>query len=542
MVMDMQQKRKRKDLADRTPMKRNDMNTRNTLTIARRLWLPPLVIGLAAVAMGAGAAWTMKRVDAESGEALRAQQIKLGEAYTWSGLTDANAARVVAVLQSSDPELDARLKPDVDATSARISTLQKNLEASSTLPKEQALLEIVGRQRKAYIDLRNQARQLKKDGQADAALQALKAQVLPAVEAYLKAQRDFVTFQAERSEFLRGEAQARAMTVLWWVVAGIVAIGALLVLATRQLAKAVLDPLQSLGRATDKVGAGDLTADITVSQRDEIGDMATSLQRMRDSLRDIVARVRQSADSIATASAEIATGNADLSRRTEQQAAALEETAASMQEMTDGVQQSASHAQQAAQLAGQAAQVANQGGEVVGRVIATMDDISHSSRKISDIIGVIDGIAFQTNILALNAAVEAARAGEQGRGFAVVAGEVRNLAQRSANSAREIKSLIADSVDKVEMGSKLVNEAGETMAEIVRQVNHVTQLISEIHASAQEQTGGIHQVNMAVNSLDQGTQQNAALVEQSAAAAESLRNQAADLMQMVSVFNVGQAR
>jgi methyl-accepting chemotaxis protein len=523
-------------------MKRNDMNTRNTLTIARRLWLPPLVIGLAAVAMGAGAAWTMKRVDAESGEALRAQQIKLGEAYTWSGLTDANAARVVAVLQSSDPELDARLKPDVDATSARISTLQKNLEASSTLPKEQALLEIVGRQRKAYIDLRNQARQLKKDGQADAALQALKAQVLPAVEAYLKAQRDFVTFQAERSEFLRGEAQARAMTVLWWVVAGIVAIGALLVLATRQLAKAVLDPLQSLGRATDKVGAGDLTADITVSQRDEIGDMATSLQRMRDSLRDIVARVRQSADSIATASAEIATGNADLSRRTEQQAAALEETAASMQEMTDGVQQSASHAQQAAQLAGQAAQVANQGGEVVGRVIATMDDISHSSRKISDIIGVIDGIAFQTNILALNAAVEAARAGEQGRGFAVVAGEVRNLAQRSANSAREIKSLIADSVDKVEMGSKLVNEAGETMAEIVRQVNHVTQLISEIHASAQEQTGGIHQVNMAVNSLDQGTQQNAALVEQSAAAAESLRNQAADLMQMVSVFNVGQAR
>jgi methyl-accepting chemotaxis protein len=540
--MDMPEKRKRKDLADRTPMKRNDMNTRNTLTIARRLWLPPLVIGLAAVAMGAGAAWTMKRVDAESGEALRAQQIKLGEAYTWSGLTDANAARVVAVLQSSDPELDARLKPDVDATSARISTLQKNLEASSTLPKEQALLEIVGRQRKAYIDLRNQARQLKKDGQADAALQALKAQVLPAVEAYLKAQRDFVTFQAERSEFLRGEAQARAMTVLWWVVAGIVAIGALLVLATRQLAKAVLDPLQSLGRATDKVGAGDLTADITVSQRDEIGDMATSLQRMRDSLRDIVARVRQSADSIATASAEIATGNADLSRRTEQQAAALEETAASMQEMTDGVQQSASHAQQAAQLAGQAAQVANQGGEVVGRVIATMDDISHSSRKISDIIGVIDGIAFQTNILALNAAVEAARAGEQGRGFAVVAGEVRNLAQRSANSAREIKSLIADSVDKVEMGSKLVNEAGETMAEIVRQVNHVTQLISEIHASAQEQTGGIHQVNMAVNSLDQGTQQNAALVEQSAAAAESLRNQAADLMQMVSVFNVGQAR
>jgi methyl-accepting chemotaxis protein len=457
-------------------------------------------------------------------------------------LTEANAARVVAVLQSADAGLDERLKPDVDATSARISTLQKGLEASSVLPEEKALLDTVGAKRKAYIDLRNQARDLKKAGQEEAALQALKTQVLPAVEAYLQAQRDYVEFQAARSETLRSEAQALAMTVLWWVVAGMVGIAVLLVLTTRQLASALLGPLQLLGKATDQVGAGDLTAHIEVRRHDEIGDMATSLQRMRDSLRDIVARVRQSADSIATASAEIATGNGDLSRRTEQQAAALEETAASMHEMTEGVQQSASHAQQAAQLAGQAAQVANQGGEVVGRVVHTMDEISHSSRKIADIIGVMDGIAFQTNILALNAAVEAARAGEQGRGFAVVAGEVRNLAQRSANSAREIKSLIADSVDKVEQGSRLVNEAGETMAEIVRQVNHVTQLISEIHTSAQEQTSGIAQVNLAVNSLDQGTQQNAALVEQSAAAAESLRNQAAELMQMVSVFNVGQVR
>ena len=494
-----------------------DTRTRNTLTIARRLWLPPLVIGLAAVAMGIGAAWTMKRVGAESAQALRPPHAKLGDAYTWSGLTEANA-------------------------SARISTLQKGLEASSVLPEEKALLDTVGAKRKAYIDLRNQARDLKKAGQEEAALQALKTQVLPAVASYLDAQRDFVQHEAAHSEALRAEAQALAMTVLWWVVAGMVGIAVLLVLTTRQLASALLGPLQLLGKATDQVGAGDLTAHIEVRRHDEIGDMATSLQRMRDSLRDIVARVRQSADSIATASAEIATGNGDLSRRTEQQAAALEETAASMHEMTEGVQQSASHAQQAAQLAGQAAQVANQGGEVVGRVVHTMDEISHSSRKIADIIGVMDGIAFQTNILALNAAVEAARAGEQGRGFAVVAGEVRNLAQRSANSAREIKSLIADSVDKVAQGSRLVNEAGETMAEIVRQVNHVTQLISEIHTSAQEQTSGIAQVNLAVNSLDQGTQQNAALVEQSAAAAESLRNQAAELMQMVSVFNVGQVR
>ena len=523
-------------------MTSTDTRTRNTLTIARRLWLPPLVIGLAAVAMGIGAAWTMKRVDAESAQALRAQQAKLGDAYTWSGLTEANAARVVAVLQSADAGLDERLKPDVDATSARISTLQKGLEASSVLPEEKALLDTVGAKRKAYIDLRNQARDLKKAGQEEAALQALKTQVLPAVASYLDAQRDFVQHEAARSEALRAEAQALAMTVLWWVVAGMVGIAVLLVLTTRQLASALLGPLQLLGKATDQVGAGDLTAHIEVRRHDEIGDMATSLQRMRDSLRDIVARVRQSADSIATASAEIATGNGDLSRRTEQQAAALEETAASMHEMTEGVQQSASHAQQAAQLAGQAAQVANQGGEVVGRVVHTMDEISHSSRKIADIIGVMDGIAFQTNILALNAAVEAARAGEQGRGFAVVAGEVRNLAQRSANSAREIKSLIADSVDKVEQGSRLVNEAGETMAEIVRHFFFNDTATTEIYTSAQEQTSGIAQVNLAVNSLDQGTQQNAALVEQSAAAAESLRNQAAELMQMVSVFNVGQVR
>jgi methyl-accepting chemotaxis protein len=511
-----------------------------SVKIAHRLWAPPVLIGVTTLVVGLIAGMSMRSVDADSAQALGAQQDKLEMAYTWSGLTEANVARVVAGLLTSDADLEKALKPDVESTSTKISELQKQIEALATEPEEKALVDKVAESRKTYIQLRNDAKKLKADGNADESHRLLKEKVGPSVLAYLGAQRDYVKFQATRSEHLRAQALDRGMTVLEWVLAAMGGLVLMLVASTHLLAKAMLSPLKTLGHATELVGAGNLAAPIEQSSGDEIGEMAGSLRAMRDSLRDIVGRVRQSADSIATASSEIASGNADLSHRTEQQAAALQETAASMQQMTDVVQQSATNSQQASMLASQAADVANKGGEVVGRVVTTMDEITASSKKIADIIGVIDGIAFQTNILALNAAVEAARAGEQGRGFAVVAGEVRSLAQRSANSAREIKSLIADSVSKVEAGSELVSEAGTTMAEIVRQVRHVTDLISEINASTVEQTGGIKQVNQAVASLDTGTQQNAALVEQSAAAAESLRNQAGDLMQLVSVFNLGQ--
>ncbi len=288
-----------------------------------------------------------------------------------------------------------------------------------------------------------------------------------------------------------------------------------------------------------EIAQGNLAVHVALRHGDTDSVLA-AMKTMCERLRDVVAQVRNSSDSIATGSAEIATGNADLSQRTEEQASNLQETAASMEQLSSTVQHNADTTQQANVLAAQASAAAVKGGETVSAVVGTMQDIAASSKKIADIIGVIDGIAFQTNILALNAAVEAARAGEQGRGFAVVASEVRSLAGRSADAAKEIKALIGASVDKVELGARQVNEAGESMGEIVSQVQRVTHLISEISNATTEQTSGISQVGDAVAQLDQVTQQNAALVEESAAAAESLRHQAAQLTQLVSVFRIGQ--
>ena len=290
--------------------------------------------------------------------------------------------------------------------------------------------------------------------------------------------------------------------------------------------------------AAARVAEGRLDVQATSTDKDEVGDLLRALGSMVDKLRASIQTVQHATESISTASAEIATGNQDLSARTEQTASNLQQAASSMEQLTGTVKQSADSARQANQLASSAAEVAARGGVVVSQVVATMDDINSSSKKIADIIGVIDGIAFQTNILALNAAVEAARAGEQGRGFAVVASEVRSLAQRSAEAAKEIKGLISASVEKVEGGSKLVADAGRTMAEIVGSVQRVSNIIGEITAAAVEQSAGIGAVNASVNQLDQMTQQNAALVEQSAAAAESLKEQAARLSDVVGMFKL----
>jgi len=304
------------------------------------------------------------------------------------------------------------------------------------------------------------------------------------------------------------------------------------------VARIVASPLQEAVSLARDVAGGDLTRSIDVKSACETGQLMQALKDMTGNLQNLVSQVRHGTDTIATASSEIASGNQDLSSRTEQQASSLEETASSMEELTSTVKQNADNARQANQLAQSASGIALKGGDVVGQVVGTMASINESSRKIVDIISVIDGIAFQTNILALNAAVEAARAGEQGRGFAVVASEVRNLAHRSAAAAKDIKQLISDSVEKVETGSTLVNQAGETMNEIVTSITRVTDIMSEITSASVEQSAGIEQVNTAIVQMDQVTQQNAALVEEAAAAAESMQDQAARLSEVVSVFKL----
>jgi methyl-accepting chemotaxis protein len=355
----------------------------------------------------------------------------------------------------------------------------------------------------------------------------------------IQALQDGGGYITQKADELARRTEHASMVSVWLISATLlVAIIAALVLAVR-LARATARDLRSTSEVAGKLADGDLAARFTIDSCDELGDLARSLERMREAFAKMIGDIRTTSESVSVASSQIAQGNSDLSARTEQQAGNLEQTAASMEQLSATVKNNAHTARQANQLAASASEVAARGGQAVGQVVSTMTEIQASSRKIAEIIGVIDGIAFQTNILALNAAVEAARAGEQGRGFAVVAGEVRNLAQRSAQAAREIKQLISDSVEKVDSGSRQVTEAGQTMRDIVDQVKRVADLIGEITSATLEQDSGIGQINAAVTQLDQMTQQNAALVEQSAAAAESLKQQAARLAQAIAIFKLG---
>ena len=422
----------------------------------------------------------------------------------------------------------------------RLAKLDKMAQAPGVPDEVKLKIRAIDQVEQGYGPLASRILQLMKDGKRDEAIVRINDD-RPHLAALVLAVDDYLGFTAKREEVQL--AAAATSYTQQWALLGSVCLVTFLVAAlaglgiTRYLVRALGAEPDDLSQAARRVAAGDLGLVAGASAARE-GSVLASLGDMQAGLAKVVAEVREASDSIATGCAQIATGNVDLSQRTEEQASNLQQTVSSMEEMTATVKNNAETARQASQLATTASGAATGGGTVVGQVVTTMEEIAASSRKIGEIIGVIDGIAFQTNILALNAAVEAARAGEQGRGFAVVAGEVRNLAQRSAEAAREIKALIAASTGRVDAGSRLVDGAGKAMDDIVTQVRSVSSLINEISAATHEQSSGIDLVSTAMSQLDQTTQQNAALVEQSAAAAESLRVQAQRLTAAVSVFKL----
>ena len=420
----------------------------------------------------------------------------------------------------------------------------EKLQAEIHSEKGKAVLGKVLDIRTKYIGSQDEFIKLQKDGKTAEAKTLFLEKTMELQDAYVLALNELVTLQSTRMTDVGEEANQQVQSALIQII--IVTLVALLAaigigfLIVRSLMKQLGGEPDYAADAVKTIADGDLTMQIALKPGDN-SSLLYSLKTMQDSLTNLVGDIKTSADTINTGAGEISSGNTDLSQRTEEQAASLEETAASMEELASTVKQNAENARQANQLAKGASEVASRGGAVVGQVVGTMSSINESSRKIVDIISVIDGIAFQTNILALNAAVEAARAGEQGRGFAVVAAEVRNLAQRSAAAAKEIKTLIGDSVNKVEDGTKLVDEAGKTMEEIVTAVKRVTDIMAEISAASSEQSTGVDQVNQAVMQMDEVTQQNAALVEQAAAASMSLGEEAQHLTESVSTFKLNGA-
>ncbi|OAE55093.1 hypothetical protein A7J67_11325 [Achromobacter xylosoxidans] len=456
----------------------------------------------------------------------------------WARNIQTGVTRTTAIAKSADASLAGFFTEEAAASTRNSSALQQKIEPLIETDEEKALWQGIGKARADYLRTRDGIFKAKQEGNVEAANKIFTQEFLPAT-------RQFIDNINRLSALQRADIDARAAEIeasygnanLWMIVIGSIAVVCGLLMSVL-LTRSITRPLSDAVRVARTVAANDLTSTIVVRSRDEIGQLMMALESMNANLAATVARIRTGVDSIASASGEIAAGNTDLSSRTEQQAASLEETAASMEQLSSTVKQNADSAKQANQLAAAASETASRGGATVSEVVSTMNAISASSVKISDIVSVIDGIAFQTNILALNAAVEAARAGEQGKGFAVVAAEVRTLAQRSAQAAKEIKVLIEDTVQKIGQGSGSAERAGATMQEIVSSVQRVTDIMGEIAAASAEQADGIEQVNRAVSQMDEVTQQNAALVEEAAAAAGSMQDQSADLTRAVSAFRL----
>jgi methyl-accepting chemotaxis protein len=456
----------------------------------------------------------------------------------WGKIIEVNAARTTGAFMVRESADQKKLETLMAESSGRATQIQDQIGSTIDDDQLKPLFKQVLDTRKAYTEFRKAVFAAKNAGDLEKATKIYEGDMTQSRIQYLGALKNFVDKQAALLDASAAEIQQQyrsGRTLL--IMLGLAAI-VMGVFAAWWITRTITQPINEALKVAETVSSGDLTSDIQVNSNDETGQLMHALKTMNTNLVNIVGQVRNGTDLIATASTQIAAGNQDLSSRTEEQASSLEETASSMEELTSTVRFNAENARQANELAINASEIASRGGSVVGEVVSTMGSINDSSRKIVDIISVIDGIAFQTNILALNAAVEAARAGEQGRGFAVVASEVRNLAQRSASAAKDIKGLIDDSVQKVQIGSELVDKAGQTMEEIVQSISRVTQIMTQISNASEEQSIGIAQVNDAITQMDQVTQQNAALVEEAAAAAESMQEQSAKLADVVSVFQL----
>jgi len=511
----------------------------NQLKIGQRLALGFGGV-VALLVLVAAVGWTqLHGLRGHADQAVLLQQ-KAALAQEWRALTEANFLRTLAVARSGGaPGLAEYFEPQIKAATERISELQKTLGEIGLSDKERGKLAEMGKLREVYLAERKKVMDAVAAGQGASVAGQLDSGLVPSAQAYTEALKEFSRSQSAAGSELVAAAQAVGRRAEWLL--GLLSLLAIAAAAafSWSIGRSLTQALGAVAADADRMASGDMSVPVTVEGRDEVAEVQQALARMQQALGTLVGEVRTSTEGMATASAEIATGNQDLSVRTEQTASNLQQAASSLEEITGTVAQTADSARTANQLAASASTAARRGGEVVSQVVSTMDDIQSSSRRIADIIGTIDGIAFQTNILALNAAVEAARAGEQGRGFAVVASEVRSLAQRSAEAAREIKTLIGASVEKVENGTRLVGEAGGAMGEIVSGVQRVTDVIGEISAATNEQTSGLRQVNEAVARLDEMTQQNAALVEQSAAAAQSMAEQSRRLTSVIGSFKTG---